>query len=218
MALEKIIRISGTAVPFLQDDVDTDQIIPGRFLRCVTFEGLGAHLFHDLRFDAQGRPKGHPLDLPVYRGADILVSGRNFGCGSSREHAPQALKKFGIRAVAAGGFAEIFFGNATAIGVPCVSLAAEDLEKLAQAVRRDPKLNVVVDLAERRVRFGGVNAELRISEAARRSLMAGQWDAIGVLLEARDAVAGLEAALPGPRAGGATWLAHAAPVSGGELL
>src|SRR5690606_14986619 len=120
MALPKIVKVQGRGVYVPGDDIDTDRIIPARFMKCVTFDGLGAYAFYDARFDEQGNSKGHPLDDPRFRGATILLSNSNFGCGSSREHAPQALSKFGIRAIIAESFAEIFFGNATTLGMPCV--------------------------------------------------------------------------------------------------
>src|SRR5688572_22316235 len=115
MALAKITAVTGRAVYVPGDDIDTDRIIPARFMKCVTFDGLGAHLFHDVRWDESGASKGHSLDDPRFKGASILISNSNFGCGSSREHAPQALAKHGIRAVIAESFAEIFFGNSTTL-------------------------------------------------------------------------------------------------------
>src|ERR1041384_1109456 len=125
MPLEQITKISGTAVQVPGNDIDTDRIIPARFMKCVTFDGLGEYLFYDVRFDKAGKAKGHPLDDPRHKGASILISGRNFGCGSSREHAPQALQKFGINAVLAESFAEIFAGNCTTLEIPCVQLPGE---------------------------------------------------------------------------------------------
>src|ERR1700741_3538345 len=126
MALAKITQVRGRGVHGPGDDIDTDRIIPARYLKCVTFDGLGAYAFYDVRFDAQGRSLGHPLDDPRHRGASILVSGRNFGWGSFREHALQSLYYGGIRALVAESFAEIFFGNSTTLGIPCVTVAAAD--------------------------------------------------------------------------------------------
>src|SRR5271155_3697611 len=117
MALEKITRVAGRAVHVPGDDIDTDRIIPARYMKCVTFDGLGEFLFHDVRFDENGRPKAHPLNDPEFQGATILIAGRNFGCGSSREHAPQAIYRSGFRAIVAESFAEIFFGNSTTLGL-----------------------------------------------------------------------------------------------------
>jgi 3-isopropylmalate/(R)-2-methylmalate dehydratase small subunit len=199
MPLEKIVRVSGRAVHVPGDDIDTDQIIPGRFLRCVTFDGLGEHLFEDRRRDAAGKPMDHPLNRRERKGAAILVSGRNFGCGSSREHAPQAIRKAGFRAVVAGSFAEIFAGNAAAIGLVCVALPPDGLSRLDRAVDADPGLPVTVDLAGLSVSFAGQHVGCAIREAFRTALMDGHWDPIGQLLEAQPEVALLEANLPYPR-------------------
>jgi 3-isopropylmalate/(R)-2-methylmalate dehydratase small subunit len=200
MALRKITQVRGRGVPVPGDDIDTDRIIPARFLKCVTFDGLGAYAFYDVRFDGDGRRKGHPLDDPRYRGASVLISGRNFGCGSSREHAPQSLYYFGIRAVLAESFAEIFFGNCTTLGIPCVSLAPADRSALAEAVAADPGREIEIALASApvTVRFGGQLFEGRVPEGARQGLVAGQWDALGSLLDGRDEVARLAATLPRP--------------------
>src|SRR5262245_26406704 len=147
MALAKIEQVTGRAVHVPGEDIDTDRIIPARFLKCVTFDGLGEHLFRDVRFREDGTPTGHPLDDPRFAGATILVAGRNFGCGSSREHAPQSIVKWGFRAIVAESFAEIFFGNSVALGMPCVSLARPELDKLAALVEKKPETEVSVDLA-----------------------------------------------------------------------
>lgn len=192
MALEKISSITGSAVTVPGNDIDTDRIIPARFLKCVTFDALGEGLFAD------DRKSGglHPLDDPKYAGAKILLSGANFGCGSSREHAPQAIKKFGIRAVVAENFAEIFFGNATNIGLVCVNAAREDIRKISAAVTADPTLAVTVDLAAQQIRFGSDAVPLTMRETARDALVHGRWDPIGELLEGSVAVTAKAASLP----------------------
>src|SRR3972149_5607577 len=142
--MQKIEQITGRAVPLLLDDIDTDRIIPARFLRCVTFDGLGEHAFEDdRRQDAK-----HPFDDPRYKGASVLIAGRNFGCGSSREHAPQALMRWGIKAVIAESFAEIFFGNCTSLGVPCVCVERSALNKLGETVQKSPARELTVDLVQ----------------------------------------------------------------------
>jgi len=197
MALEKISQITGRAVTVPGNDIDTDRIIPARFLKCVTFDTLGEGLFADDRKAAAAEQGGpHPLDDPRYTGASILLSGANFGCGSSREHAPQALKKFGIRAVVAENFAEIFFGNATNIGLTCVNAVREDIRKVSAAVAADPSVEVTVDLDAQQIRFGGECVPLTIREAARDALVNGRWDAIAELLEGSDAVAQTATTLP----------------------
>ncbi|MES2594114.1 MAG: 3-isopropylmalate dehydratase small subunit [Verrucomicrobiota bacterium] len=188
MALAKITQVSGTAVHVTGSDIDTDRIIPARFMKCVTFDGLGEYAFYDVRFDKDGKPTGHPLDDPRFQGASILLSGTNFGCGSSREHAPQALYRFGFRAVIAQSFAEIFFGNCTTLGIPCAIATAEDIAKVAAAVEADPKIEVTVDVANRQVSFGSESFSVTIPSTAHDALVSGKWDPIGELLEAKDAI------------------------------
>jgi 3-isopropylmalate/(R)-2-methylmalate dehydratase small subunit len=195
MALAKITQVSGTAVHVPGSDIDTDRIIPARFMKCVTFDGLGEYAFYDVRFDKDGKPTGHPLDEPRFKGASILLSGTNFGCGSSREHAPQALYRFGFRAVIAQSFAEIFFGNCTTLGIPCVIATAEDIAKLAAAVDANPKLEVIVDVANRKVVYGSESFPVTIPSTAHDALVSGKWDPIGELLEAKDAIHGRMQAL-----------------------
>ena len=189
MALAKVTHITGTGVYVPGSDIDTDRIIPARFMKCVTFDGLGEFAFYDARFDKDGKSTGHPLDNPRFKGASILLSGVNFGCGSSREHAPQALSKFGIKAVIAESFAEIFFGNCTTLGIPCVVAASDDIKTLAAAIEADPALEIRVDVEKQRVFFGANNFTVHIPDAARDALISGKWDAIGELLESKEAVA-----------------------------
>jgi 3-isopropylmalate/(R)-2-methylmalate dehydratase small subunit len=177
--MQKIESISGTGIPLLLDDIDTDRIIPARYLRCVTFEGLGEHVFKD---DRKQHPTTHPFDDSRFKGASILVSGRNFGCGSSREHAPQALIRFGIKACVAESFAEIFFGNCTSLGVACVCLPRESLEQLAAAIERNPQLNVTVDLVEGTVCHGDTSAPFKMPDGARKALVTGEFDFLDQLL------------------------------------
>jgi 3-isopropylmalate/(R)-2-methylmalate dehydratase small subunit len=188
MALAKITKVTGTAVHVPGSDIDTDRIIPARFMKCVTFDGLGEFAFYDVRFDKDGKPTGHPLDDPRFKGASILLSGSNFGCGSSREHAPQALYRFGFRAIIAQSFAEIFFGNCTTLGIPCVCATAADIEKLAAAVEAEPALEVVVDVENKRVVYGNNSFAVTLPETAHDALTTGQWDPIAELMQAKDAV------------------------------
>lgn len=190
--MQSILSVTGTAMPLFLDDIDTDRIIPARYLRCVTFDGLGEHAFEDDRKqDAR-----HPFDDPRFQGASVLVSGRNFGCGSSREHAPQSLMRWGIEAVVAESFAEIFFGNCTSLGVPCVCAARADVEKLTAAIQTDPKLEVTVDLSGNEVRFGSQTIPCSMPASARQSLTTGQWDFLGQLLDGKEAIAATAAKLP----------------------
>jgi 3-isopropylmalate/(R)-2-methylmalate dehydratase small subunit len=186
-------RVAGRACVLRGDDIDTDRIIPARHLRRVTFDGLGEFAFEDDRSQAKGN---HPLDDERFRGARILIVGRNFGCGSSREHAPQALLRFGFEAFVGGSFAEIFAGNCTALGLPCVTLRGTDLAALMDSVELDPEQEVVVNLAARTVRSraGTVPAEVR--DGTRQQLLEGTFDATAVLLEAGDAIERTAARLP----------------------
>lgn len=188
MALEKISQISGRAVCVPGNDIDTDRIIPARFMKCVTFDGLGEFLFYDVRKNADGSDKPHPLNDPRFKSATILLSGSNFGCGSSREHAPQAIQKYGFKAVIAENFAEIFFGNSTGLGIPCVSATREDIAKISAAIEKNPATDVVIDLAKREVRFGDETVKITMKDAARDALINGRWDPIGELLEGLPAV------------------------------
>ena len=196
MALEKITQVTGTGVYVPGDDIDTDRIIPARFMKCVTFDGLGAYLFHDARFDENGAKKGHPLDDPRFAGASILLSNANFGCGSSREHAPQALAKHGIRAVVAESFAEIFFGNSTTLGMPCVSVSHEDVEALARVIEAQPSVPVTIDLVAGTVSAGSVTVRSSMKPAARDALVNGEWDPIAQLLDGAEATRKVAAELP----------------------
>jgi len=183
MALEKITRVSGRAVHVPGNDIDTDRIIPARFMKCVTFDGLGEFLFYDMRRNADGSEKPHPLNDPAHKGAAILLSGMNFGCGSSREHAPQALQKSGIRAVIAEGFAEIFLGNSTTLGMPCVTASRGDIARIAAAVEADPATEVAIDVANQRVTFAGQTVAASVRDSARDALVNGRWDPIGELVD-----------------------------------
>jgi 3-isopropylmalate/(R)-2-methylmalate dehydratase small subunit len=184
------------------EDIDTDRIIPARFLKCVTFEGLGEKLFYDARFAPDGSTKGHPLDDPRFAGAALLIANRNFGCGSSREHAPQAIAKRGFKAVIAESYAEIFFGNATTLGLACVTLPRPHLAELAARIERRSDTVVTVDLLEKAVHTDdGFRSPASIPEGARQALVAGRWDPIGELLEGRERVRVVAASLPYVRFG-----------------
>ncbi|MEX2285751.1 MAG: 3-isopropylmalate dehydratase small subunit [Planctomycetaceae bacterium] len=189
---QRIEQITGTGIPLLLDDIDTDRIIPARYLRCVTFEGLGQHAFEDDR----KQDLSHPFDNAQYRGASILVSGRNFGCGSSREHAPQALIRWGIKAVVAESFAEIFFGNCTSLGVPAVTASRADLERLTAWIQQNPRGGLAVDLLSNQIRFGNEAIPCALPDSARSSLTSGQWDFLSQLLEGEKEIHSAAAKLP----------------------
>jgi 3-isopropylmalate/(R)-2-methylmalate dehydratase small subunit len=188
MALAKITSVFGRAVNVPGNDIDTDRIIPARFMKCVTFDGLGEFLFYDVRKQLDGTEKSHPLNEPRFKGATILLSGANFGCGSSREHAPQAIAKYGFKAVIAENFAEIFFGNSTTLGMPCVTASREDIAKISAFTEADPQGEVVIDLVKLEVRFGGQTVKIAQRESARDALVNGRWDAIGELIDGLPAV------------------------------
>ncbi|EIP97006.1 3-isopropylmalate dehydratase, small subunit [Opitutaceae bacterium TAV1] len=198
MALAKITQVTGRGVFVPGNDIDTDRIIPARFMKCVTFDGLGEFLFYDVRHTPEGQPvvPAHPIDKPEHKGATILLSGANFGCGSSREHAPQAIHKAGFRAVIAENFAEIFFGNSTTLGIPCVNAKREDIARIAAAIGADPQLEIVVDVEKLEVRFGGRSVPVTQRESARDALVNGRWDAIGELIEGKPKVLELATTLP----------------------
>ncbi len=196
MALEKITQISGRGVYVPGNDIDTDRIIPARFMKCVVFDGLGEFLFYDVRHTPEGVPTGHPIDKPEHQGAKILLSGANFGCGSSREHAPQAIHKAGYRAIVAENFAEIFFGNCTTLGIPCFEAAREDIAKVAAAIEMDPKVEIVADVAQQEIRFGGQTVKAAVRTSSRDALVNGRWDAIGELLDGMPAMKATATQLP----------------------
>ena len=183
MALAKITSITGRAVYVPGNDIDTDRIIPARFMKCVTFDGLGEFLFYDVRKNADGTDKPHPLNEARFKGATILFSGANFGCGSSREHAPQALQKYGFRAVIAENFAEIFFGNCTTLGIPCATASRADIAKIAAAVEANPQTEVVLDVDQQQIRFAGQSVPAAVRATDRDALINGRWDAIGELID-----------------------------------
>ena len=196
MALAKITSVTGRAVNVPGNDIDTDRIIPARFMKCVTFDGLGEFLFYDVRKQLDGTEKPHPLNEPRFKGATILLSGANFGCGSSREHAPQAIAKYGFKAVIAENFAEIFFGNSTTLGMPCVTASREDIAKIAAFTEANSQGEVVIDLVKLEVRFGGQAVKIAQRESARDALVNGRWDAIGELIDGLPAVKITAAKLP----------------------
>jgi 3-isopropylmalate/(R)-2-methylmalate dehydratase small subunit len=189
-------EVRGRGLPLAGDDIDTDRIIPARFLTAVSFEDLGRHAFEDERFDEAGRQKEHPFNDPRYAGAAILIVGRNFGCGSSREHAPQSLMRWGIRAVVGESFAEIFSGNCTAIGLPAVRTSRDTVERLARLVDSDPSTEISVDLENREIRASGERFPCQMPEGDRKMLATGEWDTTGVLLKNLDGVRKTAARVP----------------------
>jgi len=185
-------QVSGRGIPVTGNDIDTDRIIPARFLKAVTFEGMGEHAFEDAR---KQNPE-HPFNQPVYQGANVLVVGQNFGCGSSREHAPQALMRWGIRAIVGGSFGEIFFGNCVMLGIPCLGATQADLEWLQKAISRSPKEPVTVDVEKQQVSFADRVITATIPDGPRNQLVGGTWDSTAVLLEAGAAIEATAGKLP----------------------
>jgi len=186
-------RVEGRACVLRGNDIDTDRIIPARFLRAITFDGLGEHAFEDDRIQAKG---DHPLDDERFAGASILIVGANFGCGSSREHAPQALMRSGFRAFIGESFAEIFAGNCTALGLPYALLDADDLAALMDAVVLDPEQTVLLDLEARTVTSRAGTVAAKIPDGVRSQLLEGSWNATRVLLDAGDAIEATSARIP----------------------
>lgn len=183
MALEKITQVTGRGVYVPGDDTDTDRIIPARFMKCVTFDGLGEYTYYDERRAEDGSDKEHPLNDPRFLGARFLLSGSNFGCGSSREHAPQALYRFGFHAVIAESFAEIFFGNSTTLGMPCAVMSGIDIRSVAALIDADPAALITLDLLEGKLTIADMDFPATLPEHAREALVSGKWDAIADLIE-----------------------------------
>jgi 3-isopropylmalate/(R)-2-methylmalate dehydratase small subunit len=189
MSGNKLDRVDGKAVYVKGNDIDTDRIIPARYLKCVTFDELGPSLFYDERFDTDGNSKGHVLDQPAHKGASVLISDDNFGCGSSREHAPQAIQKFGFKAVIAGSFAEIFHGNCTTLGIPCVVMEKAGREKLGQLLEEDPDADVIIDIEGLKVICANNIFDVSMKESTRQAFLAATYDPLDTLLVAKDKIA-----------------------------
>lgn len=185
MALEPVKQVTGTGVFIPGADIDTDRIIPARFMKCVTFDGLGEFAFYDVRFDSEtGEKTNHPLNDARFNDASILIAGVNFGCGSSREHAPQSLRKYGFNAVIAESFAEIFYGNSTTLAMPCVMASAADIAALRTAVEAKPDTIITIDLEKMTVRTCcDLEFPVKMPESAREALVSGRWDPIQELID-----------------------------------
>ena len=196
MGAAKIQVIDGRALPLRGDDMDTDRIMPARFLKSITFEGLEQHVFEDDRLAASRSGQVHPFDDPRFQGASILLANRNFGAGSSREHAPQGLHRWGIRAVVAESFAEIFFGNSLMMGLACVTASAKDVEALMSLVDRNPAAALSVDLKAGTCQAPGMTVTISIPDHIRDTLMTGGWDTTGLLIDNYEQVERTAAKLP----------------------
>jgi len=200
--MSKVTKVEGRAVPVIGDDMDTDRIIPARYLKEITFSKMGDYPFFDERFNADGSKKAHPFNEERFQGAKVLLANVNFGCGSSREHAPQSLVRWGnpsqpgIKAVIAESFAEIFAGNCVMLGVPAVTASKADVAALQALADKDPKAEFVVDLESMTVKAGGLTVKVSLPDSRRKALMEGTWDSTGILQANADKVAALVGRLP----------------------
>jgi 3-isopropylmalate/(R)-2-methylmalate dehydratase small subunit len=196
MQIDKIVKISGCGVPVRGNDIDTDRIIPARFLKTIVFEGLGAHAFADDRIGAKAAGGLHPFDDPRFAGAAILLANKNFGCGSSREHAPQALKRWGVQAVVGVSYAEIFRSNCQAIGIPVCVVSEETAQALQDGVEAKPQSKMTVNLEKRQVSLGRKKWPLEIPDGVRQAFLEGTWDPTAELFAAKDRIEEVAATLP----------------------
>lgn len=191
--MSEVKTISGRGIPLKGNDIDTDRIIPARFLRCVTFDGLGEQVFADDRQQNNGE---HPFDQPQYQGANILLANGNFGCGSSREHAPQALLRWGIQAIIGESFAEIFLGNCVALGIPCVTATPQAVGQLQAKLTENPQAAISVNLDTKEVRCDNITIPVQIGEGIRQMFLTGKWDSCGQLTANAEQVKTTAATLP----------------------
>ena len=193
-----IASVVGRPIPLPGNEIDTDQIIPARYMTAVTFDGLGQYAFRDLRFEREDRPLDHPMNDPRFqaKGPRVAIVNKNFGCGSSREHAPQALWRWGVHAIVGESFADIFFNNCVSMGIPCVQASEADIGALMAAVEADPRRDLLVDLEAMRATYGGVGYRVTMDDGARHRLRTGTWDVTGTLVEALDDVRRVASALP----------------------
>ncbi len=192
----RIIKLSGTGITVRGNDIDTDRIIPARYLKEVTFSRMGEYPFFDERFDSEGKPKLHPFNDPKYRGASILLVNKNFGCGSSREHAPQALFRFGIHAIVGESFAAIFAGNCVVMGIPTITVTRGEIEELMKSVEQSPRTVFAIDLEGKTINYGERQIRLDIPESYRKALVTGFWDSTSTLLSNSEKIQKVAARLP----------------------
>ncbi|MFB6151620.1 MAG: 3-isopropylmalate dehydratase small subunit [Haloarculaceae archaeon] len=188
--------VSGTGVPIRGNDIDTDQIIPARFMKVVTFDGLGQFAFFDQRFDDEDNPKDHPMNEKRFQDASVMVVNSNFGCGSSREHAPQALMRWGIDALVGESFAEIFAGNCLALGIPTVTADHETVTELQDWVEDNPDGDIDIDVANETVTYGDTEVDVAVDEGQRKALVEGIWDTTALMKANRQTIEGTAASLP----------------------
>ncbi|PCJ51745.1 MAG: 3-isopropylmalate dehydratase small subunit [Planctomycetota bacterium] len=196
MSSVEIKKISGKGIPVKGNDIDTDRIIPARFLKCVTFESLGPESFKDDRFDQEGNSKNHSFDNPNYKDANILFVNKNFGCGSSREHAPQALNRWGIKTIVGESFAEIFFGNCVAMGIPCFTVEKKVIDEIMLLIEGSPSVSISVDIENLKINVDGKEFDANIPDGPQGQLLNGSWDATSQLLENEKEVKDVASSLP----------------------
>ena len=196
MTIEKVTKVIGKGIVVRGDDIDTDRIIPARFLKEITFANMGNYAFYDERFDENGHKKKHPFNDEKYREASILIVNHNFGCGSSREHAPQSLMRWGIKAVIGESFADIFAGNCNMLGVPTLNAAKSDIDNLMDFAGNNPNGDIYIDVKNKSVKFGETKINIEIAESARKSLIEGMWDTTSLMLEAKHEIKEIIARLP----------------------
>ncbi len=193
MANEQIKSITGSGLPLVGNDIDTDRIMPARFLKSVTFDGLGEHVFTD---DRQALSGQHPFEAAVYRSAKVLVVNKNFGCGSSREHAPQGILRWGIQAIIGESFSAIFFANCQAIGLPCATATAAVIAQLQAAIAANPSQEILVDLENKKVQCGALVAEIDLPTQLQQSFLTGDWDVCGLLVRNQEQIKATAIKLP----------------------
>jgi 3-isopropylmalate/(R)-2-methylmalate dehydratase small subunit len=191
-----VLKVSGKVIPVPGDNIDTDRIIPARFMKGITFDGLGEYAFFDERIDESGKKKNHPFNDDKHAGGSILLVESNFGCGSSREHAPQSLAKYGIRALIGISFADIFAGNCVQLGIPAVKVTKDNLAKLFDIVNNDSTIQCTIDLEKKSITAGSITIPLSMDDHSSKALTSGLWDTTSVLLENRDAIAAKAKELP----------------------
>ena len=196
MTGSKILQVSGKAMVLQGDDIDTDQIIPARFLKEITFSNLGKYPFYDERFDSNGNLKDHPFNKEEYQKSSILLVNKNFGCGSSREHAPQSLLRWGIKAVVGESFAEIFAGNCVKLGIPAVKVNENHIKTMQEKTMKMPTLEWTIDLVTQSISGDSGNIQLELPEQHRKALMNGTWDSTDLLLGNMNLVQQLSEKLP----------------------
>jgi len=192
-ANESIIeKVSGTAIPKPANDQNTDDIMPARFMKEITFANMGKYAYYDERYKEGKEIVEHPFNDKKFSGGKVLVAGANYGCGSSREHAPQALYRFGIRAIIAESFAEIFAGNCASLGIVGVTIPSKEIAALVEEIKKNPKINVVVDLKEKKVKYSGKEVACELIEGRRKAFLNGTWDALTILQQNKEGIKAVE--------------------------